>query len=69
MELVYPFARDTDLTHWEVILIVVRVSKELYGRSSDILWFLNEHWNEPYGYDICNQTATGGISNSSPFLL
>jgi len=52
LELVYPFARD--LAHWEVIIIVFRVSKELYGRSSDILWFPNEHWNKPYGSDICN---------------
>lgn len=46
--------RDTDVAHWEVILIAFRVSKELYGRSSDILWFLNKHWNKLYGTEICN---------------
>lgn len=39
------------------------VNKELYERGSDILWFLNEHWNKP------TDTASGGAWDSTLFTL
>lgn len=38
IELVHLSVKDTDLAHGEITFMAFSVSKELYGRSSDILW-------------------------------
>lgn len=43
------------------------VRKELYGTSSDILWFLNEHWNNPMGLIFATQQLLGESGIPHPF--